>query len=360
MKKRILRLLALAALAAAIVAAGVLRHQSREGLRFVKQLGNGINLGNSLDVYKLADKGKTLTVEDYETAWHNPPISRTCLRAVKEAGFDLVRIPVSWGEHMDGKGRVDEAWMDRVNEVVRKALKQELYVILDTHHETWLDLNNDEKDMEERLVLLWEQIALRFADCGEKLLFEGMNEPRRWGGALEWSEGTQELRQRVARLNRAFVRAVRAAGGNNETRWLLVATYANRTDEAALKDLKLPDKRCIVSLHLYEPYEFCQKESGPDAWDSKGREAEKLLSAFERIHERLIKRNIPVIITECGCIDKKNESSRVSWVQSLRTGAAKWGVPCIWWDDGGEYRLVDRRNGKILFPRILKAFTDGT
>lgn len=357
MKKRVLRIAVLLLAAIALVFAGIHRWQSREGIRFVKKLGNGINLGNSLDAHGASKHKETPTVEDYETYWHNPPISDALLQAVKEAGIELVRIPVTWEEHLDEDGRVDASWIDRVDHVVRSALDLGLYVIVDTHHESWLDLSADREAAERKFAELWEQIASRFADCGEKLLFEGVNEPRLRGGELEWTGGNENLRDRVDRLNQLFVKTVRSSGGqNNEERWLLLATYANQADEEALRALILPDKRCIASVHLYEPYDFCQKDNGTAQWDPEGKGAKKLASAWERIRKCLTRRGIPVIITECGCIDKGNEADRVLWVQAFRKGAKSCHAACIWWDNGNEYRMLDRKTGKAYFPRLLQAF----
>ncbi len=356
MKKRLFLSLVLVLLAAALVFAGMRKYRHREGLRFVKQLGQGINLGNCLDAYGASKYMDAPTVEDYETFWNNPPISKTLLRGVKEAGFDLVRIPVTWEEHLDKAGKVDSQWMDRVEEVVRGALDLGLTVILDAHHEEWLDLSGNAEKAEARFAYLWEQIALRFADCGEKLLFEGVNEPRLRDSALEWTGGDRKLRLRVERLNRVFVDTVRASGELNARRWLLLATYANGTEEEALAALTLPDRRCIVSLHLYETYDFCQREGGASQWEPDGEDAQKLLAICENVRKRFTRRDIPVIFTECGCVDKHNEADRVLWTMTLREGAKRCSAPCVWWDNGSTYRLLDRKTGKPVFSALLRAF----
>ena len=357
MKKRALLAAVLFLLAAAAfgILRGVRSYRQREGMRFVRQLGFGINLGNSLDAHSAGVYLNEPTVEDYETFWHNPPISATLLRAVKKAGFTTVRIPVSWGNHMSEKGKVDPLWMDRVEEVVREALDTGLTVILDTHHEAWLDLAEAD-GAEDLFVCLWEQIARRFSDCGENLLFEGWNEPRLRGSDLEWTEGNRKLRDRVNRMNRLFVETVREAGENNSKRWLLIPTYCNRIHKDAMEELVVPDRRCIVSLHLYITNEFCRLTNGAFHWDTEGKDAQKLLAAFDSIRECFTAKDIPVIITECGCIDKDNEADRILWVNTLRAGAERCGAACVWWDNGSEYRLLDRKTGEAVFPRLLRAF----
>ena len=352
--------LAAVLLALALLLPGCGRRQAEEtdGLSFVKKLGNGINLGNCLDCRGAGEEKDNPTAEDYETYWGNPAISETLLKAVKKAGFGMVRIPVSWGEHMDEAGAVDPLWMERVEEVVRQALDAGLTVILDTHHEAWLDLAGDEETMTRRFSALWQQIALRFAACGEGLLFEGLNEPRMSGSKYEWTGGTTALRQRVDRLNRVFAETVRAAGGSNEKRWLIVAPYCDRADAAALKDLQLPDSRCIAAVHVYAPDSFCLQEPGTRSWGAADAGAQSLRTAMGDIREQLTQRGIPVIITECGCLDKDNEADRAAWVRSLREEAEACGAPCIWWDNGREFRLLDRETGEVLFPELLKALTE--
>lgn len=361
MKKHLIRAVIILAAAAILVSAAVIavvrRYHSQEGLRFVKHLGYGINLGNSLDVYGAAEYLDDPSVEDFETFWHNPPISEKLLKSIKAEGFRTVRIPVSWGEHMDEAGKVDKAWMKRVDKVVRKSLDLGLNVILDAHHEPWLELK-DNKESDARFAFLWEQIAVQFADCGEELLFESVNEPRLRDSSLEWSGGSPELRAGVERLNRIFTDTVRSVEGN-ESRWLLVPTYCNRPEKEAMTALTLPDKRCIASIHIYEPYDFCQKTKGDDEWNPGGSDAENLLKTFEQIEQLLVRRNIPVIITECGCVDKHNEADRILWVQTLRKGADRCGTVCLWWDNGDEYQLLDRKTGKVRFSRLLRAFLKG-
>ena len=354
MKKRIKKLIPMLLLAAALLAVGLHQYHRREGLRFVKTLGNGINLGNSLDAHGITKHKEKPSVEDFETYWQNPPISAALLRAVKDAGFSLVRIPVTWEEHMDEAGLVDPLWMDRVETVVRQALELDLFVILDTHHEAWLDLAENETKADARFSKLWEQIGLRFSDCGEKLLFEGLNEPRLRGGELEWTGGDDALRERVNRLNRLFVSTVRAAGGENAQRYLLLAPYCHSTDAAAMAALELPDQHCIAAVHIYTPYRFCQKEDGPADWDPEGTDAARLNAVLEEMERCFTRRSIPVIVTECGCIDKQNEAARILWVQGLRAGAARCASPIVWWDDGGEFRLLNRETGAAFFPELLR------
>lgn len=161
-------------------------------IRFVKNMGSGINIGNSLDSHGLREYHPEASDLDFETYWGNSEITEELFVMIKEAGFSTVRIPVTWQDHMDENGRVSEVWMDRVQEVVDMALAQELYVILNTHHEEWMNLETERADeIAEKFASLWMQIAERFAAYDEKLLFEGMNEPRLRDSEYEWNAGTE-------------------------------------------------------------------------------------------------------------------------------------------------------------------------
>lgn len=356
-----LRIVLFVLVAMLLAAAGVLLwYKGTAGLRFVRGLGAGFNLGNSLDVDGLAARGKTYTVEQYETAWGNPAIDETQLAAIRTAGFDTVRIPVSWGEHLGADGTVDPVFFARVETVVRAALGEGFYVILDTHHEDWLVPDEaHEAETTARLCALWEQIAARFTDVGDSLLFEGMNEPRLVGTDEEWGSGTDESRAVVNRLNAAFVRTVRAAGGGNAERYLLVCAYGSSWREEALAALELPDDpRLIVSVHAYIPYGFALDTKGTASWDTADtddtREAQTL---FQTLHKLFLKKRIPVMITETACMDKDNEDCRLAWTQDLCGRAATAGVPVVWWDEGGKCRLLDRASGEWVWPDLVSVLT---
>lgn len=332
-----------------VVLAGLLYwadYQSKEGMRFTACLGNGINIGNSLDATGVLKHRAGASTEYYETYWHNPLLTEELFAFIREGGFQSVRIPVTWDEHMDAEGNIETEWMDRVQEVVDMALDENLYVILDTHHETWLNLETDaEEEICTKLSWVWTQIAQRFASYDTSLLFEGMNEPRLRDTEYEWNAGTKELREMVNRLNRVFVDAVRAAGGENEERYLLICPYANRYETEALEDFEYIEGHIIVSVHAYIPYSFCDGDAENRSFDADNKkDTEKVDTLFDWLEEHYVKNNIPVIITEFGSEDKDNKQERLEWLQYYLTRAGKAGIPCFWWDDGRERRLVDRND----------------
>lgn len=340
-----------------VAACGVLMAGRTRAIRFVEEMGPGINLGNTLDATGLRDYRPEADDLEYETFWGNPRADAETFRAMKEAGFGTVRIPVTWEDHLDGEYQIAAVWMDRVQEVVDLALAEDLYVILDLHHEEWLDLKIEcEEEIRREFVTVWEQIAGRFQEYDERLLFEAMNEPRLRGSSYEWTSGTQELRNMVNDLNRVFVETVRSTGGGNRKRYLLVCPYATNSETEAMQGLTLPDDdRVIVSIHMYTPYSFCQREDGDTAWDTPDTR-ERVLAAFQEMNALFVERGIPVILTEFGCVDKGNTEERVAWTKYYKTQADRFGVSCIWWDCGA-YGLIDRENKTWKFPEIVEVLT---
>ena len=332
-------------------------------MKFVKNMGAGINIGNSLDSHGLREYHPEASDLDFETFWGNPEITEELFVMIKEAGFSTVRIPVTWQDHMDESGLVSEEWMARVQEVVDMALSQELYVILNTHHEEWMNLETDRLDeIAERFAFLWTQIAENFSEYDERLVFEGMNEPRLRDSEHEWTEGTEELRDMVNQLNEVFVDTVRSTGGANEERYLMICPYATNHVEEAMVDLEVPKGNIIVSIHMYSPYVFCQKEDGIATWDASDSEcaeyAEDIVMHFCNMKELFIKKGIPVIITEFGCTDKDNLDSRVEWLKFYKEQADSTGIPCVWWDNGSNYQIMDRESFEWTYPEIKDALVE--
>ena len=147
----------------------------------------GWNLGNTLECYDY----KAWTT-NAEIAWGNPSTTKDMIKSVKSAGFNAIRIPVTWGEHMSGS-TIDAAWLNRVKEVVDYAYNEDLFVILNMHHDDYIWFTPYDADYESdsaKLKSIWKQISLKFRDYGDRLLFDGMNEPRTVGSSAEWSGGT--------------------------------------------------------------------------------------------------------------------------------------------------------------------------
>lgn len=252
---------------------------------------------------------------------------------------------VSWGEHLDEEGNIKPEWMARVTQVVDWALEEDLYVILDMHHEKWLiPTEETEAQDEAQLCRIWGQIAENFKDRDEHLLFESMNEPRLEDSDEEWTSGTPEMQGVVNRLNASFVETVRGTGGENESRWLLVPAYCSQYRREALEALEIPkDDKIIVSVHAYVPYTFTLGDDEDAVWDVNSEDDTARIDVImEDVEELFLKKRIPVVITEFGCQKKHDDAMRLAWTKYYTQKAAERGIPCIWWDDGKDTALMER------------------
>jgi endoglucanase len=334
----------------------------------VQEMKMGWNLGNSLDSTR-ATYHITAEPKSWETAWSNPVTTKELISAVIEAGFNVIRIPVSWEDHiyMDDGYKIEGSWMDRVQEVVDYAYEQGVYVIINAHHESWYEpyYENEEKAA-DMLAAVWTQIGERFAAYDEHLIFEGMNEPRKIGTDVEWNGGDQEGWDVVNHLDQVFVDTVRGLGGNNPYRILMVPGYGANCWNG-LPNLKVPegDDKLVVSVHAYEPYDFALNTQGTGSWNQ---DTGNIDTIMQNIKSLFIDKGIPVIIGEFGAMVKSDEGNledRAAWAKYYTASAREIGVPCIWWDNGSFYGngerfgLIDRALIKWKFPEIVDALKEG-
>ena len=371
-KKKVLKMAAVCTTMAMMLSVGALMGsgekvqaaQMKSAKEVVKDMGVGWNLGNSLDSTGswLGNNGDPTS---YETAWGNPKTTKAMINKIKEAGFKTVRIPVSWGQHMGASPNytVDEKWMNRVQEVVNYCIDNNLYVVLNIHHEDWIVPTNVKKsEVEPKLEKLWTQIATRFKNYDDKLIFEALNEPRVQGSAEEWSGGTKETRTVINSYNKVALKAIRSTGGNNAKRAVMMPTNAASGAEVALNDLVLPDdSNLIVSIHAYSPYNFAMNTSGTSSWNSSKDKGE-LESEFDRYYNKFVAKGIPVVIGEFGSINKGNDSARVQHAKDYIEVATKRNIRCIWWDnnyskvnEGETFGIFNRNNLTWYHEDIQKA-----
>lgn len=328
---------------------------------FARKLGNGINIGNSLDSTGMKEWHSDAKDLDYETYWKNVPICEELFVMIKKAGIAAVRIPVSWDEHIDSDGKISDIWMNRVKEVVDMALKHDLYVILDTHHENWLSLEPDKKEqITGKYINVWGQICLVFEDYDEHLIYEGMNEPRKQDSNIEWTEGNEELRGMVNELNEAFYNTVRNSGGNNKGRYVMISTYCNSVKKEAISELKIPGDKVMVSVHGYKPYNFCFADEKAKKWNDEdsgtGDSKEKIKEFMGDLYDAFISKGIPVVITEYAASTDRDERERLEWLHYYLSKAKEYDIQCMWWDDGNRYKLMDRVNYEWYYLDIIDKF----
>ncbi|MGN0155335.1 MAG: cellulase family glycosylhydrolase [Lachnospiraceae bacterium] len=321
-----------------------------------KDMGVGWNLGNSLESTG-ASVWQPTDITAYERNWGNPTVTKELITAVKNKGFKSIRIPVTWYEHIstDGNYTIDSVWMARVKEVVNYAYDQGMYVILNVHHEDWInrsDFTSSYDVMSTELKAVWKQIATEFAGYNQHLIFEGMNEPRCVGNPniSEWS-GNETCYEIINQLNKDFVDTVRAVPSDYQrTRLLMIPCYAASSYSSVYSSLTVPkaansidsdndgdDDYIAVSLHAYSPYIFAMGDSTfPYTYDH-GTFSEtykkELDTIFNDIRMTFTDKDIPVVIGEFSASDYNNVSARTDWAEYFMTTAKQMGIPCLLWDN---------------------------
>ncbi len=310
----------------------------------VAEMKIGWNLGNTLD----ATGAEGLAAE---TSWGNAKTREDMFALLKNTGFNVVRIPVTWDSHMDSDYNVDPEWMARVKEVVDYGINNDMFVILNTHHEEWYYPTKENKDEDiKQLKALWEQIAEEFKGYDEHLIFEGLNEPRLRDTAMEWTGGTPEAQEIINEYEQVFYDTVRNSGGNNSKRHLMITGYAASSQSSSLQAIKIPenDNKIIISVHGYLPYSFALDTKGTDKFDANS-DAVSIDSLLLNLDSMFLSQDIPVIIGEFGCVNKDNLEDRIECSKYYISAAKSYGIPCIWWDNGsfvgsGEnFGLMDRQ-----------------
>jgi len=334
-------------------------------MTFVQNMGIGINIGNTLDAIG------THTWHARETGWGNPVITREFIRALKNYGYKTIRLPVTWAEYMgpapdykistcvfnDCFSCPDR--MDRVEEVVRWILEEDLYCIINLHHDgghsdkSWiLNAAGNPGETANQFAAVWKQIAQRFSGVShEKLIFESMNEVgfdtiwNRWGGITGKNEAFDILNM----LNQTFVDTVRQTAGN-ENRYLLIAGYWTDINQTCDPLFKLPadtiEQRIILSVHYYDPSTFTIAEERDNSWgfrESWGTvmDYHELTGQFNKLKINFLDKGIPVIMGEYGVTFKnKIEEDRIKWMTAVTQISLNYGICPILWDTGGE---INRR-----------------
>ena len=353
---------------------------SRDASEFVAEVTLGINIGNTFDCPSAN-----------ELDWGNQRVTRSLLRLYKTKGINAVRLPVTWGRHFsvdDPAHRIRPAFLDRVQDVVGMCLSEELIVILNIHHDggsagwpaEWLTIDGVNEDRADKVLAdIWRQIAMRFRDYPEELVFEAFNEIRKatshpgedglQAGKDDWG-GKPLYCKTVNRYAKTFYDTVRATGGNNSKRYLLVPTYAATDDKGSCREWVHPnpaDKHVMVDIHAYEPGWFClwSERSRYDRKDFQDRFDE----VFPFLKEVFADKGVPVVIGEVNADrrfhdkEKKqpNDVDRISWAKHYGFEAGRYGFPCFLWDNGGEQGmgLVDRSEVKWTHPEIIDAIIRG-
>ena len=345
-------------------------------VEFVSGIKIGWNLGNTLDAIPwdgYYSYNPNPDVYSLETLWVKHETTPENIAAIKKAGFNLIRIPVSWSKAVDNDFNIRKDWMERVTEIVNYAVAENMYIILNTHHDESIFKfkNSDTPASLRAFKKIWLQIASQFKNYNERLIFEGLNEPRTKGSAGEWNGGSHEERLNINKHYEVFVDAVRSTGGNNDKRFLMVNTYGASTAQAAVSGLVLPqdkaNKKLIVSVHAYSPYNFALNVNSPiNTWNkNNASNTSDVKNPIDSAYNKFVKNGIPVIIGEFGAINKDNEPARAEWAEFFTGYAREKNIPCVWWDNGGFegsgelFGLLYREEDIIEFPILLEGLMRG-
>jgi aryl-phospho-beta-D-glucosidase BglC (GH1 family) len=319
---------------------------------FVKAMNVGWNLGNSLDSKGDSEKRGEDAQLKQELNWGNPYITKDLIDYVAQSGFNTIRIPVTWyyNTYTDENGNLHagQKWLERVQEVVDYAMANDMYVILNTHHEQPI-LYAGVSDEEMAQVIadaenLWLDIAEYFKDYDEHLIFESYNEID--NTAKSWNYSDTAAAQ-MNQMNQVFVDAVRSTGGNNANRILMVPTLLDGTGDNYYNAFTMPTDtatdRIVVTVHEYTKV-FNQDVEG-------------FFGGLEQFSNTI---GAPIIVGEFGTTSSYPlEDFRTAQASNFVARAAEHGIKCIWWDNGSDYAIVDRRNLSGSDTAMINALMDG-
>lgn len=365
--------------------------------QIVYDMGAGINLGNQFEA---------VSADGYpsETAWGNPVITKELVKQIHDSGFNTIRLPVSYflriGEGPDYT--VEEAWLDRVQEVVDYAYDLGMYVIINMHGDgyytidnSWLLLGNyddinpnkyatDEEyqqalakeqaridAMVDKYEKVWTQVAQRYKDYDEHIIFESMNEMQSKQTGTTFAKIFYPV---LNRLNQSFVDTVRKTGGNNAKRWLLIPGWWASLDKItndslgfviptdSYKDSSITENRLFLSIHFYEPSDFCLTETAATTkWSSESGYS-NIETQFKQAYQKYTSKGYPIIVGEFGAVDKsafdsENTACREAYYNSVSKAAKQYGLVPVVWDNGytGNYGLAlfDRSKAAVKYQQII-------
>lgn len=336
------------------------------GEELTEEMGAGWNLGNTMDGHTGLTPG--------ETIWQKVTTTKKLIKSMHDMGFNTVRIPVTWGTMIDDENdyKIDEAWISRVQDIVDYCISQDMYAIVNIHHDGaeqtgWLRIaTEDQEGLEKKFAGVWKNIASEFKEYDEHLIFESMNEVK--GNKMTVVEENRV----IMKLNQIFVDTVRGTGSNNEQRWLMVPGKYNYIDSVCntANEFSLPsdtvENRLIVSVHIYTPYEFClqEKNKTEKQMEYTTQQLERNDKEVKPLYDTYTSKGIPVVVGEYGCVNKDNPVERAFYLEGMNRIFKKYQCVGVYWDNGFfdrsrqpdyGFAIVNRETGES----IDKEVTDG-
>lgn len=307
----------------------------KTAFEITEDMGLGWNLGNSFDSYNSnVDKLDA----NSETTWGNPRTTNEMLDAVKAKGFNTIRVPVTWFQHVDENYTIDEAWLARVKEVVDHCYNNGMYVILNLHHEepyqNRATLGADYEEINQFVTTIWGQLADTFKDYDQHLIFETMNEPRATGTDHEWWGPTDAEVDTINKINANSLDVIRKAGGQNETRLVMMPGYCASSDVSMMSKVIIPDDDFVAaSVHAYSPYSFAMDANVADHSVFTEANKNELVSIMDGIRKTFSDKDIPVVLGEFSASDYDNTEARCEWAEVYLETTKTYGFPCVLWDN---------------------------
>ncbi len=319
-------------------------------LELSRLMGNGINLGNTMEAYGRPELGINADTSKYETFWGQPVTTEEMIAGMKSCGFDSIRIPVAWTNMMDyenGDYTIADAYLDRVDELITYAINNGMYVIINDHWDgSWWGMfgSATEETRETAFTMytsMWTQLAERYHDYDESLIFESGNEEL--GNRLNDTDickdsgslSEDECYEMTNRINQTFVDTVRATGGNNADRFLLIAGYNTNIAKTCDDRFKMPKDtipdKLLVSVHYYDPWNYCGTDSGTQ-WGTHG-EYETQNADLKKM-TKFTEQGYGVIIGEYGVLAKDDgtlKDSITAYTENLLDNCDLYNfVPMLW------------------------------
>ncbi|MBY0119704.1 glycoside hydrolase family 5 protein [Paenibacillus sp. FSL L8-0435] len=381
--------LALVLVAAVAFTGWSAKASAADASQIVSEMGAGWNLGNQLEA--------AVNGTPNETAWGNPTVTPELIKKVKAAGFKSIRIPVSYLNNIGSAPNytINAAWLNRIQQVVDYAYNEGLYVIINIHGDGynsvqggWLLVNGgNQTAIKEKYKKVWQQIATKFSNYNDRLIFESMNEV--FDG--NYGNPNSAYYTNLNAYNQIFVDTVRQTGGNNNARWLLVPGWNTNidytvgnygftlpTDNYRSSAIPSSQKRIMISAHYYSPWDFAGEENGnitqwgatstnPAKKSTWGQE-DYLESQFKSMYDKFVTQGYPVVIGEFGSIDKTSYDSsnnvyRAAYAKAVTAKAKKYKMVPVYWDNGHNgqhgFALFNRSNNTVTQQNIINAIMQG-
>lgn len=348
------------------------KYKELNAIEFTEVMGNGINLGNTLEAYGHASYGTSSATSVYETAWGMPVTTKEMIQGMKDAGFDSIRVPVAWTNMMNyesGDYTINEAYINRVGEIIEWAIEADMVVVVNDHWDGdwWAMFGSADQATRDKAMELytsmWTQLAEAYKEYDYHLVFESGNEEMGTRLNDEWNKQTgvlteDECYETTNTINQKFVDIIRASSSYNKDRFLLIAGYNTDIDKTVDDRYKMPtdtaDGKLIVSVHYYTPSGYCI-ESGISSWYTQANV--QLMNDYLAKLTKFTDAGYGVIIGEYGVlIEGQTELKKdtVEYMENFLANCDYYGYCPILWDCNNQY---NRNECKMEFDEVAKIFT---